>query len=191
MRKAVPAVSEELVVNNCSPTMAGLKTGNLFACTYECKRRLYESIRQFNHCLTPRGVRMIPVKAENGRALIYVYRPERLSRDLCNKQAREILAECGYGQKSVDSCLRELIRRLRCGGGFPHEIGLFLGYPPEDVDGFLHGDRKAAKCVGAWKVFGDVESARRKFLQFEKCTRVYREVYRRTRSFEKLVVRAS
>lgn len=184
-------MSEELVVNNCSPTMAGQKTGNLFACSFECKRQLYESVRWFNRRLTPRGVRMIPVRAQNGRALIYVYRPACLSRDLADKRAKAILAECGYAEKSPDACLVQLVRRLRQGGAFPHEIGLFLGYPPEDVNGFLHSDRKAAKFVGAWKVFGDVDSARRKFLQFEKCTRVYREVYRKTGSFEKLVVRAS
>ncbi len=179
------------MVNNCSPTMAGLKTGNLFACPYECRRRLYESVRRFNRCLTPRGVRMIPVRAENGHALIYVYRPECLCRDLGNKRAREILSECGYTQQSPEECLTELTRRLRQGCAFPHEIGLFLGYPPEDVYGFIHGDRRAAKYVGTWKVFGDVESARRRFAQFEKCTRVYREVYRKTGAFERLVVRAS
>mgnify|MGYP006917983558 CR=1 FL=1 len=28
-------MSEEQVVRNCAPTLAGLKTGNLFACPYE------------------------------------------------------------------------------------------------------------------------------------------------------------
>lgn len=183
-------MSDEVVVNNCSPTMAGLKTGNLFACPYDCRRQLYENIRHFNRRLTPRGVRMIPVRVQNGRALIYVYRPARLACDLADRRAREILAECGYRQESADACLMQLIRRLQCGGAFPHEIGLFLGYPPEDVYGFIHGDRRAAKCVGTWKVFGDVESAKHRFAQFEKCTGVYREVYRRTRAFERLVVRA-
>ena len=37
----------------------------------------------------------------------------------------------------------------------------------------------------------DAGVCRRRFAQFEKCTRVYREVYRKTGAFERLVVRAS
>lgn len=31
-------MSEDLVISQCSPTMAGLKTGNLFTCPMEDKR---------------------------------------------------------------------------------------------------------------------------------------------------------
>ena len=93
--------------------------------------------------------------------------------------------------RTPEGCIAQLARRMSANSEFPHEVGLFLGYPPEDVYGFIHGDRRAAKYVGTWKVFGDVESARRRFAQFEKCTRVYREVYRKTGAFERLVVRAS
>jgi hypothetical protein len=49
----------------------------------------------------------------------------------------------------------------------PHEIGLFLGYPPEDVDGFIrHKGADYALC-GGWKVYGDVEYARRTWREWE------------------------
>ncbi len=41
-------MSEELVVEQCSPTMAGLKTGNLFSCPAEDTRTLWQSIRRLN-----------------------------------------------------------------------------------------------------------------------------------------------
>ena len=35
-------LSEELLIFHCSPTMAGLKTGNLFNCPVNCGRRTGE-----------------------------------------------------------------------------------------------------------------------------------------------------
>ena len=39
------------------------------------------------------------------------------------------------------------------GGDFPHEIGLLLGYPPEDVSGFIENGGKNFLCSGYWKVY--------------------------------------
>ena len=54
---------------------------------------------------------------------------------------------------------------------FPHEIGLFLSYPPEDVKGFL--EHRPCKCVGCWKVYENEEAAKKTFAKYKACTRVY------------------
>ena len=56
-------------------------------------------------------------------------------------------------------------------GEFPHEVGLFLSYPPEDVKGFL--EHRPCKCVGCWKVYENEEAARKTFAKYKACTRVY------------------
>ena len=53
------------------------------------------------------------------------------------------------------------MQRLGQAAEFPHEIGLFLGYPPEDVQGFL--ENRLCKCVGCWKVYGDEQAAQNGF----------------------------
>ena len=35
-------MSEDIVVRQCAPTLAGLKTGSLFPCPYESKQTLME-----------------------------------------------------------------------------------------------------------------------------------------------------
>jgi len=76
--------------------MAGLKTGNLFSYKYDDKNELNKSVRNFNIKYSSKGVRLIPLKAENGHALMYMYRPKRLKEDLKDKKACEILSECSY-----------------------------------------------------------------------------------------------
>lgn len=181
-------MSERQVIQNCSPTMAGLKTGSLFCCDAKTREELNNSVRDFNNRLVPKGVRFLPLRYRNGRALVYMYRPDRLENDLKKSRAKDILKKREYPVKSSELCIVELMKRIKSGNEFPHEIGLFLGYPPEDVDGFINNGAKGAKCVGTWKVYGDESIAKRTFAQYKKCTKVYENAYDRHKSLDRLVV---
>ena len=61
-----------------------------------------------------------------------------------------------------------LRRRLAQSGQFPHEIGLFLGYPPCDVLGFLHDAGRHSKLSGYWQVYGDAQAALALFAKYKK-----------------------
>ena len=71
----------------------------------------------------------------------YMYRPGKLEEDFRNHEAEEILGIKGYPVGNVDRCVVELVRRLNRSEAFPHEIGLFLGYPPKDVAAFILDSR--------------------------------------------------
>lgn len=184
-------LSEELLIFHCSPTMAGLKTGNLFNCPVKNDRMFLENIREMNRRLIPQGVRIVPLKNMGQSVLVYMYRPDRLREDLGDSDARKILAERDYPVGEPEKCIVWLVRRLKDGEVFPHEIGLFLGYPPEDVDGFIRNGAVGAKCIGTWKVYGNVETAQRKFAQYRKCTRLYWEAFQKHRSFDRLIAGCS
>lgn len=87
---------EDIVVAQCSPTMAGLKTGSLFTCRMKSKKEMMDCIRRLNARLVPRGVRLLLLKFYDSSALIYMYRPARLREDLSHPLAMRILAERGY-----------------------------------------------------------------------------------------------
>lgn len=166
-------MSVDDVIRHGAPTLAGLKTGNLFPCRFSTRKELAEQLREINRVLVPRGLRLLPLRLEERRVLLYLYRPDRLSRDLSRQEVSRLLDKAGYRGKDQRACLRELARRLRLGGDFPHEIGLFLGYPPEDVQGFIDHRGKNCKCVGCWKVYGDEAAARRRFAAYKSCTGSY------------------
>ena len=161
---------EELVVRQCAPTLAGIKTGSLFRAAYEDKKQLLGQIREINQRLREKGLCLLPLRFRNGNALLYLYRPERLKTDLNNELARRTLGNAGYTDQNPGRCVGTLIRRLQDEAEFPHEIGLFLSYPPEDVRGFIENRASGFKLIGCWKVYGDVDAARKKFESFESCT---------------------
>lgn len=183
-------MSEEFVVSQCSPTMAGLKTGSLFTCAVEDEKAFNEIIRQYNSRLVPRGLRLIPFRCRDGRALVYMYRPSRLVSDLSDELAIQILSKRDYPVNDPHRCLLELKKRINNAPEFPHEVGLFLGYPSEDVDGFINNRASAAKVVGAWKVYGDEKTAKKKFAAYKKCTKVYKAAYNSNPCFDRLLVSA-
>ena len=183
-------MSEELVLLHCAPTLAGLKTGSLFSCLYSSEGELYRQVRRWNRRLVPKGLRVLPLRYREGRGLIYLYRPDRLGQDLRDPVAERLLGQRGYLEGDADRCVRRLMCRLAEGEEFPHEIGLFLGYPPVDVEGFISQGPRKCKLVGDWKVYGDPAAAEKKFAQYKKCTAVYQDCHRRGRTVEQLTVPA-
>ena len=164
-------MSEQILVRHCSPTLAGLKTGNMFTCEHTSHEDVREFIRALNHRLKKKGLRVLPLRFGDKKALIYIYRPTRLTRDLQNSLASMLLSQRGYDGMSPERCIIQLIRKLRESAEFdrmefPHEIGLFLGYPPEDVHGFIE-NKDNFKCVGAWKVYGDEAAAQLTFAKYK------------------------
>ena len=103
-------MSEEMIVRQCSPTMAGLKTGNLFASPDEDSRALNKSISGYNKRLVPKGIRMVPLGKTGRRTLIYMYRPEKLRADLSDETARKILSERGYPIGNAEECVCKLAK---------------------------------------------------------------------------------
>lgn len=181
-------MSEEMIINHCSPTLAGIKTGALFNCAYPSERELRSSVRAWNKTLSPKGLRVLPLRYNGRTALIYIYRPAMLSIDLKDELARRLLAKCGYVSETPEGCIVQLMRRFAECEEFPHEIGLFLGYPPEDVCGFIANKACGYKCVGYWKVYGDEEKAKKAFAKYEKCTRCYCRQHAKGKSIERLAV---
>ena len=166
-------MSEETVIRQCAPTLAGIKTGNLFPYRCGSREELLEDIRTFNRVLVPRGMCVLVLRVMERSALLYLYRPAELAQDLEDRLAQQVLREAGYPSGSCACCVRHLVERFREQEGFPHEIGLFLSYPPEDVKGFIDNHAENYKCAGLWKVYGDEGKARRLFEKFKVCTEIY------------------
>ena len=181
-------MSEELIVRHCSPTLANIKASSLFSCSYETLTELKRDLRHMNRVLVPKGLRVLALRVRNGRALIYVFRPKQIANILQNEEAVALLKSLGYHDFRVEPCVCQLMDRFRVEDEFPHEVGLFLGYPPEDVVGFIENHAKGQKCTGTWKVYGNEAEAKKCFAKYKKCTQVYCNRWEQGNSLERLTV---
>mgnify|MGYP003243178306 CR=1 FL=1 len=55
-------MSEEMVVRQCAPTLAGIKTGSLFPCPCTDRDALLDEVRQLNRRLSPKGLCLLPLR---------------------------------------------------------------------------------------------------------------------------------
>lgn len=177
-------------IEHCSPTLANLKTASLFSCSYTSEQDLLQLTHGWSTAFQPKGVLVRVLRMKAGKALIYVYRPERLSRDLRRPGVKEFLTSCGYTSISLEYALERLSARLSCNDEFPHEIGLFLDYPLGDVQGFIQNGGANYKCSGCWKVYCNECETEKRFQKFQKCRGVYLRLFGCGRSVLQMTVAA-
>ena len=140
--------------------------------------------------LAPYGitVRVLKYCPQTGACLIYLYRAGWLRSILSEPSTRAFLAGQGYGaDQSCQELLRQLSRRLCLEREFPHEIGVFLGYPLEDVVGFIRNRGRNYTCCGYWKAYGDPEAAQKRFDQYRRCTAACCEQFRKGTAITQLI----
>lgn len=153
------------IVLQCAPFLKGLKVScviSVDAALYGGLAELFENMDVSYHRLS----------CSDGKCLVLFYRPEELDRYLKQPGVNELIREYGYTDMSVDRILKRLSERIgdfsRRGMGFPHEIGVFLGYPLDDVKGFIKNEGKKYLMIGYWKVYSDLAGARMVFKEYDR-----------------------
>ena len=170
---------EDWLVAHCAPTLAGVKPANLFRCADS--PALFRSIYEWNARLRACGLRLRVVKRcrRTHACLVYVCRWKWISRVLQQEDTKRFLQAEGYDVTGgTESILCQLSRRLCVQQDFPHEIGVFLGYPLRDVVGFIQNKGQNYSCCGYWKCYGDAAEAQKQFDVFDRCTAYYKRMYR-------------
>ncbi len=181
---------EKYLIEHCSPTLASLKTANLFNLTSSSEAELEEQIDLWNQQLKEKGITLLVLRRTQKSALVYVCRLSYLQADLNRAGVADFLRRYGYECNEVHYALRRLKARLQESEEFPHEIGIFLSYPLGDVIGFIENAGKNSKCTGCWKVYCNECEAVRLFERFKKCHNIYKRLWQEGRSIMQLTVAA-
>lgn len=194
---------ERAIVRHCSPTLAGMKPGCLFnvpgsfaadtneepaaqlaawRSAQELCAKLDRLVERECRLLQPAGVTVRVLARRMCGALVLVYRPAELALALTSARVRAKLENWGYRTRGI-GWLEDAVERLgealeRCHrrdpeAGFPHEVGFFLGYPFDDVMGFIEHEGRDFLCCGSWKVYAEPERATACFARFKRCTKAY------------------
>lgn len=181
---------ERYLIEYCSPTLASLKTASLFSLKFTDDAELLENLRIWNENFVDKGVMLMLLQKSENRGLVYVCRKRQLLRDLERPGVARFLETQGYDATDAKGALEILQSRLGQSCSFPHEIGIFLGYPLGDVIGFIQNGGRNAKCTGCWKVYCNECEAVKAFARFKKCRDVYLRLWQEGRSVLQLTVAA-
>lgn len=180
---------ENKVIEQCAPTLAGMKSANLFRYFFTSKETVLLELSELNRKLNFRGVFAEALLWKDCSVLIYTYRKSQLEHDLEQDGAKALMKQYGYMECSIEPCLTHLKERLFHYDCFPHEIGLFLGYPLADVLGFIKYKGKNCKYCGLWKVYGNEGETKQLFARLNHCRDVYRQVFKDGRSIIQMTIK--
>lgn len=155
---------ENQLALQCAPLIAGLKVSNLLIVPIHLEETVIRILKGT-------GISCFKLLRMGEKATFLLFRREQLQQWLSGPQVWELLQEKGYISSDL-LCVLELFRRryqayMEENREFPHELGLLLGYPVEDVKGFMeHNGREALYC-GYWKVYGRVAEKKLLFARFD------------------------
>ncbi|MCQ2125673.1 MAG: DUF3793 family protein [Fibrobacter sp.] len=179
---------DSCLVRQCAPTLAGVKVGNLFCLEIADGVLLCEIIARWNRSLNPKGVFARVIAEKRGRYYIYVYRGCDLEKLSLSCDIQNFLKGFGYSAFDLESLLRVFQNRMKKSVCFPHEVGIFLGYPLDDVRDFIAYGGRNYKQIGCWKVYNDVQNSMHIFEVFKKCKEVLWNQFEQGISLDRLTV---
>ena len=156
-----------MMVLSCAPLLAGLKIASLFV----TRAINYEEVLSV---LKGTEVEILILSSNNGMLTLLLYNRKELSKYLSRNMNASFLRKLDYKSCDVDVVLNEFSNRyslyLEDRMDFPHEMGIILGYPLEDVNGFMCNQGKNYLLSGYWKVYNRPANARRIFKEYDEAT---------------------
>lgn len=162
----------EKLAMHTAPTLLGIKCGSLVSLS-SAEFDLNSHIEMFNQKACGKGLKIRKLYDNKGRSLLLIYNKKLMQKRLADNDVKELLSYFGYSDAfSAEEYLNRLGARISENDTFPHEIGIFLDYPLEDVIGFMENKGGNYKLCGCWKVYGNEEKARRTFMNYEKCKKL-------------------
>ncbi|MRM90543.1 DUF3793 family protein [Faecalicatena contorta] len=153
------------IVLQCAPFLKGKKV----SCGITMEDSMYNELYNI---LGGSGISYRRLSAAEGRCLVLFYREKELSEYLNRVGIRSFIREFGYLEMGLD----EMLERLSCRTalfsreeiGYPHEIGIFFGYPVEDVQGFIRNAGREYLFLGYWKVYSNPMAAKMIFKEYDQ-----------------------
>ena len=151
---------DELLAFHCAPALTGIKPANLVSCPTASMPVVAPLLADYTEQFADKGIAFEVLCHCAARTLVLVYQPQQLE-DLLQKQAISCyLQELGYKSGSVHSLLRQLGAKISCSQDFPHEIGIFLGYPLADIQALLKIKARIANAavIGKYMMMSSMPS---------------------------------
>ena len=130
---------ETQIALQCAPLISGLKVSNLLIISAEDEALVRVILRRS-------GISFFRLLRTGEKVTFLLFRKNPLEAYLKQQEVETMLAEAGYAELSLGNILSTFQKRyahyMSAGGRFPHEMGLLLGYPAEDVKGFVENEGK-------------------------------------------------
>lgn len=161
---------ENQLILQCAPVIVGMKMSNLLIIQNK-------HLRQICKLLSHSKISYYVLYVSGEKSTVLLYDRKKLEYYISGKRIHQFLVESGYEEFELEAMFRKLRKRYEIYHNyypveerknlFPHELGLLLGYPLEDVQGFIQNAGKNFLYPGYWKVYYNVPPKLALFQRYE------------------------
>lgn len=155
-----------MIMFHGAPVLDGKKPS--FLISFNCGKRDIYSIWNKYKMEIPRLINLdyFELDKDPQRELVLFYNAKHLKETMQRPDNMKFLGDMGYGNfKSPQETLEML--KGRFSPGVPHEIGIMLGIPSGDVDGFIKNSGMNYILNGYWKVYTRPDRAVKLFREYD------------------------
>lgn len=168
----------------CAPLLTGMKVSNLFI-VQACHKVVVIEI--FHNTLISHYV----LYETREKVVLLLYNKESLQVYLNRSEVNMLMTHYGYKSNLVLNVLKEFSNKysyyMIYRGEFPHEIGLILGYPVEDVKGFIDNEGKGSLYTGYWKVYSDLQATLELFERYNHAKKLLIQLVKQGTSIRSII----
>ena len=159
---------EKFLIYNASLVISGVKP----SATITIKRgneNLYDKwIKYGISFLKEIDIQYINLRECSNALIILIYSEEKLSNYIFKEENKRFLRQLGYSEENDMREYLEILKRRYKEFNCPHELGIFLGFPLNDVKDFMNcKDKKCLSC-GYWLVYNNLQEAQEIFSKYDK-----------------------
>ena len=159
---------EKFLIYNASLVISGVKP----SATITIKKgneNLYDKwIKYGISFLKEIDIQYINLRECSNALIILIYSEEKLSNYIFKEENKRFLRQLGYSEENDMREYLEILKRRYKEFNCPHELGIFLGFPLNDVKYFMNcKDKKCLSC-GYWLVYNNLQEAQEIFSKYDK-----------------------
>lgn len=132
--------------------------------------------REFKNLLIMHpDIELLEIREINNREQVLFYNRNVLNERLSDPINYNFLERINYPRSAtLEKCLEHLVQKIRS-IDFPHEIGLFLGYPLKDVLGFMGLASLPYIKTQGWKVYGNEKLSDQWYERYQSARKLMQE----------------
>ena len=153
------------IVFQCAPVFKGVKASNIITLPEGTWKRLKGRIAGGE-------VRVMLLHGGGKNEVILFYREKWLHNILKKPEVESFFKTHGYTDLVLSAVLSRMQERYEAyvqgEMDFPHELGILLQYPLEDVKSFIVNAGKNSLFCGYWKVYHNPKEARKIFHLYDR-----------------------
>ena len=166
---------DQLMIHYCAPTICNIKPGNIFFVKNEvfCEN----TFRQWENLFLTHGLLSFAIRLSETSTAVLVCNKSWVEGILNSPAVQSYLIEKKCFSSTLLDFVHNFSRKIESEKSFPHEIGIILGYPIDDVIEYEKNEGRNCKYSGCWKSYSNVEYTKSCQCRYKNCSRMCEKLF--------------